>query len=127
MKMTLLRMYIGQDEFEKVITSNQTRLSNPRPNTEAETPKPEVPKVNKKSFLFGEINSILESRKPTEEDQKKINQEFGEYLKSLNSAIENEPVVIETDKELKKNLGTTFTEVNVVGKFSKVPYLAIHG
>ena len=111
-------MYIGQDEFEKVITSNQTRLSNPKPVTEAETSKPEVPKVNKKSFLFGEINSILESRKPTEEDQKKINQEFGEYLKSLNSAIENEPVVIETDKELKRHLGTTFTEVNVVGKFS---------
>ena len=65
---------------------------------------------NEKSFLFGEINQILESRKPTEEDKKKINDEFGEYLKS-----ENENLIQLSNDELGKQLARVFTEDNIAG------------
>ena len=114
MRITLLRLYIGTDEFNKIITSNQNQLNNVSPvSTVSETPKATdtvVPKVNKKSFLFGEINQILESRKPTEEDKKKINDEFGEYLKG-----ENENLIQLSNDELGKQLVRVFTEDNIAG------------
>ena len=96
MRITLLRLYIGTDELNKIITSNQNQLNNVSPvSTVSETPKATdtvVPKVNKKSFLFGEINQILESRKPTEEDKKKINDE--RKKKSEEKSVKFAPLIV---------------------------------
>ena len=53
MRITLLRLYIGIDEFNSIITANQNQLNNVSPaSTVSETLKAAdtvVPKVNKKS------------------------------------------------------------------------------
>ena len=111
-----MRMYIGVDEFDAIIETNQARLNTPLKSDDFEDEKKEVPKVNKKSFLFGEINSILESRKPTEADKAKIEVEFGEYLTKRTNEHEDKEVIILTNEELKQQLNRVFTESNIAGK-----------
>ena len=88
-----IRFFIGPDEFRKILASVDQVDTEENVAEETLTEKlsqvtlkhevtvtsqvsdvitsqeKRVPKLNKKSFLFGEINSILESRKPTAEDK----------------------------------------------------------
>ena len=91
-----MRFYIGPEEFRKILSTvdqveteenvteesvtekmSQVTLKSDdtvtSQSTDATTSQEKrVPKLNKKSFLFGEINSILESRKPTAEDKERL-------------------------------------------------------
>ena len=93
LKATLMRFFIGPEEFRKMlasvdqvetvseenvtkenvteesVTEKLSQISLKIDGTDVTSQEKRVPKLNKKSFLFGEINSILESRKPTAEDK----------------------------------------------------------
>ena len=93
LKATLMRFFIGPEEFRKMlasvdqvetvleenvtkenvteesVTEKLSQVSLKSDGTDVTSQEKRVPKLNKKSFLFGEINSILESRKPTAEDK----------------------------------------------------------
>ena len=94
-----IRFYIGPEEFRKILSNvdqveteenvteesvtvkmSQVTLKTDdtvtSPAADATTSQEKrVPKLNKKSFLFGEINSILESRKPSAEDKARFKNE----------------------------------------------------
>ena len=90
-----MRFYVGPEEFRKILSNvdqveteenvteenvtekmSQVTLKSDDTVTSQATDstlqEKRVPKLNKKSFLFGEINSILESRKPTAEDKARL-------------------------------------------------------
>merc|ERR1711892_1099808 len=129
MRISLMRMHIGTCEFDAIVETNQTRLNTPSSTSEVD--KDGAPKKGAKSeqeeFLFGEINSILESRKPTRADKAKIDLEFGEYLKQANEGDDvdgeeqeegdeqHEPLIILSNEELKQQLSRVFTESNIAG------------
>ena len=88
LKATLMRFFIGPEEFRKMlasvdqvqtvseenvteesVTEKLSQVTLKSDGTDVTSQEKRVPKLNKKSFLFGEINSILESRKPTAEDK----------------------------------------------------------
>ena len=83
-----MRFFIGPEEFRKMlasvdqvetvseenvteesVTEKLSQVTLKSDETDVTSQEKRVPKLNKKSFLFGEINSILESRKPTAEDK----------------------------------------------------------
>merc|ERR1712131_52315 len=143
---TLMRFFIGPDEFRKILASvdqvdteeetlteklSQVTLKHDVTVTSQvsdviTSQEKRVPKLNKKSFLFGEINSILESRKPTAEDKEQIEKEFGIPFEEKNDLEDDnheeqpsmesvESIPPEKINELTDQLETVWNEINISG------------